>query len=69
MSQKLVAFSDSVEKWNNFIINFRFIKGDIGGALSAPPLRVYSAKFNGGHVTNYNGQFTICDSANYLCDQ
>ena len=31
MTHKLVAFSDSIEKWANFIINFGFIKGGIGG--------------------------------------
>ena len=37
MSHKLVAFSDSIEKWTNFTINFGFIKGCIGGGLSPPP--------------------------------
>ena len=44
MSHKLVAFSDSIEKWTNFIINFGFIKGGIGGALRAPPANKYHPK-------------------------
>ena len=31
MSHILVAFSDSIKKLTNFIINFGFIKGGIGG--------------------------------------
>ena len=40
MIQKLVAFSDSIEKWTNFLIDFGFIKGGIGEALRPPPPQI-----------------------------